>query len=178
MCQAIRAKVYQLDSSALIIYFILFTGTLRIKLTAIEETTAIIIHGRDINVTSYSLHNKYEKRIDIRRFLEYPPHQQVCREIIVHSNFDSRDRCMQTTVHWCQMSVATKSCLVWMFSGHFTLKSLDGNSCPVIEHKILDTVCNAKHNDWVICTHSESHTWRELWDDIMPCQAQMYVPTE
>ncbi|KAK4316254.1 hypothetical protein Pmani_012574 [Petrolisthes manimaculis] len=56
-------------------------GTLIIKLTAIEETTAIIIHGRDINVTSYSLHNKYGKPIDIRRFLVYPPHQQLYLEL-------------------------------------------------------------------------------------------------
>nr|XP_027215499.1 endoplasmic reticulum aminopeptidase 1-like [Penaeus vannamei] len=52
-------------------------GELTIKLTAIEETQQIVIHGHDLNVTSYKLHNKYEKPIGISKFLEYPAHQQL-----------------------------------------------------------------------------------------------------
>lgn len=52
-------------------------GELTIKLTAIEETQQIVIHGHELNVTSYKLHNKYEKPIGISKFLEYPAHQQV-----------------------------------------------------------------------------------------------------
>ncbi|XP_063592167.1 endoplasmic reticulum aminopeptidase 1-like [Penaeus indicus] len=52
-------------------------GELTIKLTAIEETQQIVIHGHELNVTSYKLHNKYEKPIGINKFLEYPAHQQL-----------------------------------------------------------------------------------------------------
>ncbi|XP_050726718.1 endoplasmic reticulum aminopeptidase 1-like isoform X3 [Eriocheir sinensis] len=52
-------------------------GHVTIKLTAIEETTAIIIHGHDLNVTDYTLHKKYGKPIDIHKFLIYPTHQQL-----------------------------------------------------------------------------------------------------
>ncbi|XP_037789937.1 endoplasmic reticulum aminopeptidase 1-like [Penaeus monodon] len=52
-------------------------GELTIKLTAIEETQQIVIHGHELNVTSYKLHNKYEKPIGISKFLEYPAHQQL-----------------------------------------------------------------------------------------------------
>lgn len=48
-----------------------------IKLTAIEETTAIIIHGDKLNVSQYTLKNKYGKPIEILKFLIYPAHQQV-----------------------------------------------------------------------------------------------------
>ncbi|XP_042892988.1 endoplasmic reticulum aminopeptidase 1-like isoform X2 [Penaeus japonicus] len=52
-------------------------GELTIKLTAIEETQQIVIHGHELNVTSYLLRNKYEKPIFISKFLEYPAHQQI-----------------------------------------------------------------------------------------------------
>ncbi|XP_045130839.1 endoplasmic reticulum aminopeptidase 1-like isoform X6 [Portunus trituberculatus] len=52
-------------------------GHVTIKLTAIEETTAIIIHGHDLNITDYSLNKKYGKPIEILKFLVYPPHQQL-----------------------------------------------------------------------------------------------------
>ncbi|XP_045619599.1 endoplasmic reticulum aminopeptidase 1 isoform X2 [Procambarus clarkii] len=52
-------------------------GEMTIKLTTIEETTAIIIHGNELNVSQYSLENKYGKPIEILKFLVYPPHQQL-----------------------------------------------------------------------------------------------------
>lgn len=52
-------------------------GEMTIKLTTIEETTAIIIHGDELNITQYSLQNKYGKPIEIVKFLVYPPHQQL-----------------------------------------------------------------------------------------------------
>ncbi|XP_068243383.1 endoplasmic reticulum aminopeptidase 1-like isoform X1 [Palaemon carinicauda] len=52
-------------------------GNLTIKLTAIEETRAIIIHGHQLKISNYTLHNKYGSQIHIEKFLEYPPHQQL-----------------------------------------------------------------------------------------------------
>ncbi|KAK7065754.1 Endoplasmic reticulum aminopeptidase 1 [Halocaridina rubra] len=52
-------------------------GNLTIKLTAIEETKAIIFHGRELNVSLLTLHNKYEKQLKTDKFLEYPAHQQL-----------------------------------------------------------------------------------------------------
>ncbi|XP_042237280.1 endoplasmic reticulum aminopeptidase 1-like isoform X3 [Homarus americanus] len=52
-------------------------GEMTIKLTTIEETTAIIIHGHELNVSQYSLKNKYGKPIEIIKFLIYPRHQQL-----------------------------------------------------------------------------------------------------
>ena len=47
-----------------------------IKLTAREETNFLILHGRDLNISSYSLHDKYRQPYHIHRHLYYPKNQQ------------------------------------------------------------------------------------------------------
>ncbi|XP_076056130.1 endoplasmic reticulum aminopeptidase 1-like [Oratosquilla oratoria] len=52
-------------------------GHLTIKLTAIEETSSVIIHGHNLNVSHYSLRDKYDQPIKIIKFLVYQKHQQL-----------------------------------------------------------------------------------------------------
>ncbi|CAL4153114.1 unnamed protein product, partial [Meganyctiphanes norvegica] len=56
-------------------------GTIIMKITCIEETTSIIIHGKDLNISSYSLHNKYDQPIHVTSFLIYPHHEQMYFEV-------------------------------------------------------------------------------------------------
>ncbi|XP_047739916.1 endoplasmic reticulum aminopeptidase 1 [Hyalella azteca] len=52
-------------------------GQVTIKFTTREETNFIIVHSRNINITNYSLHDKYLQRNTITKFLEYPKNEQL-----------------------------------------------------------------------------------------------------
>lgn len=46
-------------------------------ITAIEETNFIVLHQMELNISEYSLKDKYQQKMKITKYLHYPKHQQV-----------------------------------------------------------------------------------------------------
>ncbi|KAB7505266.1 Endoplasmic reticulum aminopeptidase 1, partial [Armadillidium nasatum] len=52
-------------------------GNVTIMITAVEETQFIVLHSRGLNISHYTLEDKYKQRIDILKFLLCLEHQQI-----------------------------------------------------------------------------------------------------